>query len=45
MTTVAVHPLAGERQRVNEVDVVRDISRKFEQASIAYPAIMLISPS
>lgn len=36
MTTVAAHPLAGERHCVNEVDVVRDISRKFEQAGIAY---------
>ena len=36
MTAVAAHPPAGERQRVNEVDIVRDISRKFEQADVAY---------
>jgi hypothetical protein len=36
MAAVAGRPLAGERQRVNEVDIVRDISRKFEQAGIAY---------
>ena len=36
MTAVAAHPPADERQRVNEVDIVRDISRKFEHADIAY---------
>jgi hypothetical protein len=36
MTAVAAHPPAGERHRVNEIDVVRDISCKFEQARIAY---------
>jgi hypothetical protein len=36
VTAVAAHPPAGERQRMNEVDIVRDISRKFEQADIAY---------
>jgi hypothetical protein len=35
-TAVAAHPLADQRQRVNEVDIVRDISRKFERAGIAY---------
>ena len=36
MTAVAAHPPAGERHRVNEIDIVRDISCKFEQAGIAY---------
>jgi hypothetical protein len=36
VTAVGAHPPAGERQRVNEIDIVRDISRKFEQADIAY---------
>jgi hypothetical protein len=36
MPAVAAHPPAGERQRVNEIDIVRDISRKFERAGIAY---------
>src|SRR6266404_5300176 len=34
--SLAAHPLAGERHRVNEIDIVRDISKKFEQAGIAY---------
>jgi hypothetical protein len=36
MTAVAAHPPAGERHRLNEIDIVRDISCKFEQARIAY---------
>jgi hypothetical protein len=36
VTALAGHLPAGERQRVNEIDIVRDISRKFEQADIAY---------
>jgi hypothetical protein len=36
VTALAAHPPAGERQRVNEIDIVRDISHKFEQADIAY---------
>src|SRR5436190_7820783 len=35
-TTVAARPLAGERAGVNEIDIVRDIARKFEQAGIDY---------
>jgi hypothetical protein len=33
---VAGHLLAVERQDVNEIDIVRDISRKFDRAGIAY---------
>src|SRR4029077_6979391 len=36
MTAVAAYLPAGERHRVNEIDIVRDISRRFDQAGIAY---------